>query len=90
MARISSSVSRSRLPWRLRDHALFVGYVADDKPRYAVAAIVEHGGSGGKVAAPLVRDIIEDIIALDPARKPVFDPTHGRQVAAGRSAGGAP
>jgi penicillin-binding protein 2 len=90
VARISSSVSRSRLPWRLRDHALFVGYVADEKPRYAVAAIVEHGGSGGKVAAPLVRDIIEDIIALDPARTPVYDPTNGRQVAAGRPAGGAP
>jgi hypothetical protein len=47
-------------------------------------------GSGGKVAAPLVRDIIEDIIALDLARTPVFDPTHGRQVATGRPPGGAP
>ena len=90
VARISSRLPGSRLPWRLRDHALFVGYVADGRPRYAVAAIVEHGGSGGRVAAPLVRDIIEDVIALDPARKPVFDPTRGRQVAAGRPPKGTP
>ena len=58
---------------KLRDHALFVGYVADRLPRYAIAAVVEHGGSGGKVAAPLVRAIAEDAIALDPAARRVFD-----------------
>lgn len=73
VARISSRVSQRNLRWDLRDHALFVGYVADEKPRYAVAAIVEHGGSGGKVAAPLVRAIVEDTIAVDPAARPVFD-----------------
>ena len=42
-------------------------------PRYAIAAVVEHGGSGGKIAAPLVRAIVEDTIAVDPAARPVFD-----------------
>jgi penicillin-binding protein 2 len=73
VARISSRVSQYNLRWNLRDHALFVGYVADALPRYAIAAIVEHGGSGGKVAAPLVRAIVEDTIAVDPAARPVFD-----------------
>lgn len=73
VARISSRLPRSSLRWDLRDHALFVGYVADRLPRYAIAAIVEHGGSGGKVAAPLVRAIAEDAIAIDPAARPVFD-----------------
>lgn len=77
VARVSSRVSQSSLPWKLRDHALFVGYVADQLPRYAVAAIVEHGGSGGKVAAPLVRAIVEDTIAVDPAARPVFDVVGG-------------
>ncbi len=77
VARISSRVSQSNLRWNLRDHALFVGYVADRQPRYAVAAIVEHGGSGGKIAAPLVRGIIEDTIAVDPAARPVFAVAHG-------------
>jgi penicillin-binding protein 2 len=42
--------------WRLRDHSLFMGFAPYDNPRYAVAAIVEHGGFGAAVAAPLVRD----------------------------------
>ncbi len=73
VARISSRVSQSNLRWDLRDHALFVGYVADQLPRYAIAAVVEHGGSGGKIAAPLVRAIVEDTVAIDPAARSVFD-----------------
>ena len=40
---------------KLRDHALFIGFAPAQKPRIAVAAIVENGGSGGAVAAPIVR-----------------------------------
>lgn len=43
----------SELPWRLRNHALFVGYAPHDNPKYAVAVLVEHGGGGSSVAAPL-------------------------------------
>ncbi|MEM9099815.1 MAG: penicillin-binding protein 2, partial [Pseudomonadota bacterium] len=46
------------LPWRRRDHALFVGYAPYDNPRYAVSVIVEHGGGGSKAAAPIARDIL--------------------------------
>jgi penicillin-binding protein 2 len=42
--------------WKLRDHSLFMGFVPFDNPRYAAAAIVEHGGFGAAVAAPLIRD----------------------------------
>lgn len=45
-------------PWHWRDHALFVGYAPVQDPRYALSIIVEHGGSGGKIAAPLGRDIL--------------------------------
>jgi penicillin-binding protein 2 len=44
--------------WKLRDHSLFMGFVPFDKPRYAAAAIVEHGGFGAAVAAPLIRDVV--------------------------------
>jgi penicillin-binding protein 2 len=47
-----------QVPWRERDHALFVGYAPVDNPRYACAVIVEHGGGGSAVAAPIVRDIL--------------------------------
>ncbi|MGE3623752.1 MAG: penicillin-binding protein 2 [Bdellovibrionales bacterium] len=51
-------VSNEKLPWKERDHALFAGFAPVDAPRYAVAVIVEHGGSGAHVAAPLARDIL--------------------------------
>lgn len=46
------------LPWRKRDHALFTGYAPVQNPKYAISVIVEHGGSGSSVAAPIARDII--------------------------------
>jgi penicillin-binding protein 2 len=42
--------------WKLRDHSLFMGFAPFDNPKYAAAAIVEHGGFGAAVAAPLIRD----------------------------------
>ena len=44
--------------WKLRDHSLFMAFVPFDRPRYAAATIVEHGGFGAAVAAPLVRDTL--------------------------------
>ncbi len=46
------------LPWERRDHALFVSYAPFDKPRYAIAVVVEHGGGGSKAAAPIARDVM--------------------------------
>jgi penicillin-binding protein 2 len=45
------------LPWERRDHALFVNYAPYDNPRIAVSVVVEHGGGGSAVAAPIARDI---------------------------------
>ena len=47
-----------QLPREQRDHALFVGYAPLERPRYAAAVVVEHGGSGSKAAAPLARDLL--------------------------------
>ncbi len=46
------------LPWERRDHALFVGFAPYESPRYAISVVVEHGGGGASVAAPIARDII--------------------------------
>jgi penicillin-binding protein 2 len=55
----AAGVTRNEdLPWERRDHALFVGYAPYDNPRYAVSVIVEHGGGGSAVAAPIARDIL--------------------------------
>lgn len=47
------------LPWKLRDHALFVGYAPLDKPQFAISVIIEHGGSGSAEAAPRARKILK-------------------------------
>ncbi|NRB37575.1 MAG: penicillin-binding protein 2 [Pseudomonadales bacterium] len=44
---------------RQRDHALFIGFAPIDKPRIAVAVIVENGQSGSGVAGPIVRKVID-------------------------------
>ncbi len=46
------------LPWNRRDHALFVSYAPYDAPRVACSVVVEHGGGGSLVAAPIARDIV--------------------------------
>ena len=44
---------------RLRDHALFISYAPAENPRIAVAVIVENGGHGSSVAAPIARRIMD-------------------------------
>jgi penicillin-binding protein 2 len=44
---------------KLRDHALFISYAPADSPQIAVAVIVENGGHGSSVAAPIARRIMD-------------------------------
>ncbi|MGB0671409.1 MAG: penicillin-binding transpeptidase domain-containing protein, partial [Rhodospirillales bacterium] len=46
------------LPYLMRDHSLFVGYAPLHNPRFAASVVVEHGGSGSKVAAPICSAIL--------------------------------
>lgn len=55
------------LPWRLRNHGLFIGYAPATDPKYAVALVVEHGGGGSSAAARPARDMLRDLIERDPA-----------------------
>lgn len=69
----ASSGRRSRdLKWEQRDHGLFVGFAPADDPKYAVAVVVEHGGSGSRAASPVVRDIMLELINRDPAARPSY------------------
>jgi penicillin-binding protein 2 len=51
-------VANANLPWKARDHALFVAFAPADAPRYACVVVVEHGGGGSAAAAPIVRDVL--------------------------------
>ena len=51
--------------WKNRDHALFVGYIPYDDPKYSISVIIEHGGSGASTAAPIAKQIFNYINELE-------------------------
>ncbi|WP_353683419.1 penicillin-binding protein 2 [Thermodesulfovibrio sp. 3907-1M] len=46
----------------IEHHAWFIGFAPVENPEMAFSVIVEHGGSGGAVAAPVARNILEGYI----------------------------
>lgn len=65
-----AGLKKTEVPWRERDHALFVGFAPVDHPRYTVAVVVEHGGGGSSTAAPIARDVLLEVQRLK-ARRPI-------------------
>ncbi|GGX60557.1 peptidoglycan glycosyltransferase [Litorimonas cladophorae] len=63
--RTSGIRHNSKLPWKLRDHSIFVGYAPFDNPKFAVGTIVEHGGSGAKRAADITRAVLGEALRRD-------------------------
>jgi penicillin-binding protein 2 len=55
----NESYDELELVERMRDHALFVAFAPLEKPRIAVAVIVENGSSGSSVAGPVARKVID-------------------------------
>ena len=64
-------IRQEDLPWKYRNHALFVGYAPHDNPRYAVAVLVEHGRGGSAVAAPIGSKLLLEALKLDATTQPV-------------------
>ena len=52
----------SQIPYSQRDHAWYIAFGPYKNPRYAVSVLVEHGGSGSKVAAPIAKKLFKKII----------------------------
>lgn len=56
---VKQGVDKKReLPYKYRDHALFVAFAPYDKPEVAVSVVIEHGEHGGAAAAPLAGAIL--------------------------------
>ncbi len=72
--------SSDSIPWKFRDHGLFVAFAPVKEPRYAISVVVEHGGGGSKAAAPLAKDVMTVVAQRDPARQKLFVP-QGRETA---------
>lgn len=62
--------------WKHRDHGHFICFAPADKPRYACAVVVQHGGGSG-AAYPIARDVMTYL----------FDPAKAMDVLTGMEAG---
>ncbi len=63
---------------RKRDHSWFIAYAPADDPKIAVAVLVENGGFGASVAAPIARKVLDAYLLgveppIDP-KKPIAPP----------------
>ena len=68
--RQSGVLKQEDLPWKYRNHALFVGYAPHDNPKYGVAVLIEHGKSG-TASAHLAGKILRKALELDATDQPI-------------------
>ncbi len=52
-----------KLAKHLLDHALFIAFAPAEDPKIAIAVVVENGGHGGSVAAPIARKVLDGYFA---------------------------
>jgi penicillin-binding protein 2 len=64
-------------PERFRDHALFVAFAPVEQPKVAIAVIVENGGHGSSAAAPVARQVMDQVILGMVAPPPRVAPKTG-------------
>jgi penicillin-binding protein 2 len=58
--------------WEAQPHSLFIAFAPVKAPRYAICCVVEHGGYGAQAAAPVVHDVMTELLTRDPVAKPIF------------------
>ena len=61
-AQREAEVKQVDLDYKDRDHALFIAFAPYNDPKYAISVVVEHGGSGGKAAAPIAKKVIKKVL----------------------------
>ncbi len=55
-----------QIPVHLRDHSLFIGYAPAENPAIAIAVVIENGGSGSRVAAPIAKKVVDTFFVGQP------------------------
>lgn len=55
--RKAGQTKTTHMPWKYREHGLFIGYAPVHAPRYAIAVVIEHSG-GASLAVQVARDIL--------------------------------
>ncbi len=72
----------SALDWKLRDHALFIGYAPVIDPKYAIVSIIEHGATPAHPHVAMARDVLLFCQQRDPARMPAAWPVRSAELPA--------
>ncbi|MGZ8239441.1 MAG: penicillin-binding protein 2, partial [Methylobacter sp.] len=54
--------NENEIDFKLRDHALFISFAPADDPKIAIAVVIENGGHGGSVAAPVAGQVIKQYL----------------------------
>jgi penicillin-binding protein 2 len=67
VVRLQEGVELEEMERRFRHHAWFVGWAPRADPRLVVAVLVEHGGGGGSVAAPIAGSVLRAFLERDGA-----------------------
>lgn len=66
---LAGVIKNDKLPWKLRDHALFIAYAPVSNPRYAAAVVQEHGATEAHPHVQMVRDILTYVQQRDPLKR---------------------
>lgn len=61
-ANINDDLSRDSISWERRNHAIFIGFAPYINPVYAISVFVDHGGGGGRAAAPIASKIMQEVL----------------------------
>lgn len=56
--RVSGVRRNEDLPWKLRDHALYIAFAPVEQPRYACAVVIEHGAVAAHPQVQVARDAL--------------------------------
>lgn len=59
----ADDLSRDNIAWESRNHAIFAGFAPFDKPKYSICVYFDHGGGGGRAAAPIAKKIMLDVLS---------------------------
>lgn len=61
-ANMYDDLSRDTITWGKRNHAIFMGFAPYHLPRYSILVYVDHGGGGGRMAAPIASKIMSKVL----------------------------
>jgi penicillin-binding protein 2 len=78
----SGMKSNASLEWKLRDHAMFIGFAPVQAPRYAMVCMIEHGATTAHPHVQMARDILTFAQKRDVLSKPTAYPVTSAAVPA--------